>query len=202
MLQTSDLKLPSIGDILNKVNPLSNTVFGKYDLIDHTSQRTICSFEAFLGWSRKRDSSLPSSSVEQGSFVQYNKIIMPDTFTVILAKTGLPYELQKFDAELSKYFSSTNNVDIVLPVGSFVNYNMKDMNYGISEGDAVNMIVVQMTFVEIREATPSFSSKKLLADKLKNPLEASTKDLGQKQKSLLARAFNNGKSIVSGWFGG
>ena len=131
MIQTSDLKLPSIGDILNNVNPLSSSIFGKYDLIDHTTQKTICSFESFLGWTRKRESSIPSSSVEKGSFVQYNKIITPNQFTVTLAKTGLPYELKQFDEEIDSYSASTKTVDIVLPVGTFLNYNIKDINDGL-----------------------------------------------------------------------
>lgn len=190
MLSTDDLRIPNIGEILNKVNPLSQAIFGKYDVIDHETQKTICSFSSFLGWSRKRESSIPSSSVEKGSFVQYNKIVTPNIFTVTLAKTGLPYELQQFDDELEKYASSTKNVDIVLPVGTFLNYNIKDINDGIGEGDAVNMLVVQMTLVEIRESHPKIDTISLDAKTLKNPKEGSTVNLGQKQPSILSRVRN------------
>lgn len=190
-IETSDLKVPSLGDILNDINPAAKGIFGKYDLIDHKTKKTICNFESFLGWTRKRDSSLPSSNVEKGSFVQYNKIITPNTFTVTLAKTGLPYELTSFDKAIQKYAESTKTVDIVLPIGTFLNYNIKDVNDGIGEGDAVNMLVVQMTLVEIRESFPQYNSYALQAENIANPKEASTVNLGQKQPSKLA-----------GWFGG
>ena len=52
------------------------------------------------------------------------------------------------------------------------------------------MLVVQMTLVEIREAYPQVDTLTFDAKTIKNPKDASTVNLGQKQPSVLSRVRN------------
>lgn len=189
MFSPFDLKIPSLGDVLNNFNINAKAIFGQYDLIDHDTQKTICSFTSFAGWARSQSSSVPSQAIEEGSFAAYNKVNTPNSFTVSLIKTGLPYELKAYADDIKKYAESTKLIDIVLPIGTFLGYNIVSVSDGIAEGDAVNLLAVELNLREIKEQRPVYQTKSLPADKLKYPSDSSVVQMGRKQPSELVRLF-------------
>lgn len=142
----------SLSNITNKY------IQGEWSVIDSQTQQKICEFDTFIGYNATDSSSVPINQIEEGSFAAYNKINKAKEFTVTLAKSGRSGLLRSVLNVLEEYKSSTNLVDLVLPYRTYIGLNIEDLGHGISEGAAVNLLVVELKLKEIRQVSAVYKS--------------------------------------------
>lgn len=167
-------RLPGVANI-------GNWIRGEWTVRDSSTRKPIGDFDTFIGYSAQKSSSVPTNQIEQGSFAAYNKINNPGEFTVTLAKFGSSTVLNNFLTVLETYANSTDLVDIVLPFRVYRNVNIIGLSHSISEGQAVNLLVVELRLKEIKQTARRYESIAMPASKVKNAGDADTVNKARQQ---------------------
>ena len=202
--QTKDLA----GDIKNLatrrlpgIANIGNWLRGEWAVRDSQTRQAICEFDTFISYSASKSSSVPTNQIEQGSFAAYNKINNPAEFSVTLAKSGSSTVLNNVLVALNQKAESTDLVDLVLPFRTYKNLNVISVSHGISEGQAVNLLVVELKLKEIKQTQRRYESIKMSASNVRNAGDADTVNKGRQQaKQLDASLLAQIKNKVKGWF--
>jgi hypothetical protein len=119
--------------------------------------------------------------VEQGGFVDYNKVVQPQHFKLRLAvggRTRCALFLEALRAEKNGVFLR----NIVLPEISYLNVTLEKYDWKRTASSGQNMIIAETSWKEIREVTPQYATVALPAAKVKNPASASKPDTGKQQE--------------------
>lgn len=182
--QTKDLA-GSVEDFLTHrqlpIANIGNWLRGEWTVRDSQTRQTICDFDTFIGYSASKSSSVPTNNIEQGSFAAYNKINNPAEFSVTLAKSGSSTVLNNVLVALNQKAESTELVDLVLPFRVYKNLNIISVSHGISEGAAVNLLVVELKLKEIKQTARQYESVKMSASNVRNAGDADTVNKGRQQ---------------------
>lgn len=160
---------------------IGNWLRGEWTVRDSQTRKTICEFDTFIGYSASKSSSVPTNQIEQGSFAAYNKINNPAEFSVTLAKSGSSTVLNSVLVALSDYADSTKLVDLVLPFRTYKNLNVISVSHGISEGQTVNLLVVELKLKEIKQTARRYASLAMPASNVKNAGDADTVNKARQQ---------------------
>ncbi len=112
--------------------------------------------------------------LERGSFANYNKVDESDEVGVVMIKTGTFDELGEFLDELESIKNSIDLYDVVTPERAHTDVNLESYNYSRTRQDGVNMIVCDLSFVEIRQRALEFTNVTI-------PDGATTQDRGLQQ---------------------
>lgn len=174
---------------------IGNWLRGEWTVRDSRTRKKICEFDTFIGYSASKTASVPTNQIEQGSFAAYNKVNNPAEFSVTLAKSGSSTVLNSVLVALNRYAESTALIDLVLPFRTYKNLNVISVNHGISEGQAVNLLVVELKLKEIKQAARQYASLAMPAGNVKNAGDADTVNKGRQQ------AKTPDKSILKEWLG-
>lgn len=167
-------RLPGIANIRNWIR-------GEWTVRNSSTRKAIVEFDTFIGYSASKSSSVPTNQIEQGSFAAYNKTNNPSEFSVTLAKSGSSTVLSNFLTSLETYNDSTDLVDIVLPFRVYRNVNITGLSHGILEGQAVNLLVVELRLKEIKQTARRYESVAMPASKVQNAGDADTVNKGRQQ---------------------
>ena len=176
-------RLPGIANIRNWIR-------GEWTVRNSSTRKAIVEFDTFIGYSASKSSSVPTNQIEQGSFAAYNKTNNPSEFSVTLAKSGSSTVLSNFLTSLETYNDSTDLVDIVLPFRVYRNVNITGLSHGILEGQAVNLLVVELRLKEIKQTARRYVA--MPASKVQNAGDADTVNKGRQQAK-------QPPSIIKGW---
>lgn len=179
------------------VSDLGNWLRGEWTVRDSSSRKTICEFDTFIGYSASKNSSVPTNQIEQGSFAAYNKVNNPAEFSVTLAKSGSSTVLNTVLAALNDYAETTALVDLVLPFRTYKNLNVTSVSHGISEGQAVNLLVVELKLKEIKQTARRYESIKMSVASVRNAGDADTINKGRQQAKVASPSIL--KEVLS-WF--
>lgn len=89
-------RIPFVSDLLKYADKtlLNNQFFGDWDIYDSKTNQKIVRFDTFLGYDYSDDVSIMGHPIEKGSFANYNKVVDPANVSIILAKSGFPYEIR------------------------------------------------------------------------------------------------------------
>lgn len=167
-------RLPGVSDFVNWLR-------GEWTVRDSRTRKNICEFDTFIGYSGSKTSSVPTNQIEQGSFAAYNKVNNPAEFSVTLAKSGSSTVLNSVLVALNGYAESTALVDLVLPFRTYKNLNVISVSHGISEGQAVNLLAVELRLKEIKQTARQYASLAMPAGNVKNAGDADTVNKGRQQ---------------------
>lgn len=160
---------------------IGNWIRGEWTIRDSSTRKPIGEFDTFIGYSAQKSSSVPTNQIEQGSFAAYNKINNPAEFSVTLAKSGSSTVLNNFLTALETYADSTALVDIVLPFRVYRNVNITGLSHSITEGQAVNLLVVELKLKEIKQTAHRYMTVKMPASNVKNAGDADTVNKARQQ---------------------
>lgn len=175
--QAEDLATHRLPGFVN----IGNWIRGEWTVRDSSSRKPIGEFDTFIGYSAQKSSSVPTNQIEQGSFAAYNKINNPAEFSVTLAKSGSSTVLNNFLTALETYADSTALVDIVLPFRVYRNVNITSLSHSLTEGQAVNLLVIELRLKEIKQTARRYESVAMPASKVKNAGDADTVNKGRQQ---------------------
>lgn len=179
-------RIPFVSDLLKYADKtlLNNQFFGDWDIYDSKTNQKIVRFDTFLGYDYSNDVSIMGHPIEKGSFANYNKVVDPANVSIILAKSGFPYEIRETIEILEKYTDSLDLIDVVTPYRTYVKYNVKSLHHAIREKGSVNLLVVDIVLQEIKEVEVGYKTvsggKGISAQNAKSGDYADTKDTGKK----------------------
>lgn len=180
---------------------IGNWLRGEWTVRDSQTRKNICDFDTFIGYSASKTSSVPTNQIEEGSFAAYNKINNPAEFSVTLAKSGSSTVLNGVLVALNQKAESTDLVDLVLPFRTYKNLSIISVSHSISEGQAVNLLVVELKLKEIKQTRRQYESVKMSVDNVRNAGDADTVNSARQQAkqpdaSLMVQIENK----IKGWF--
>lgn len=184
-------RVPFVSDLLKYADKtlLNNQIFGDWDIYDSKTQQKICKFDSFLGYEYTDDVEVMNHPIESGSFANYNKVVDPANVSIILAKSGFPFEIREIIEILEKYKDSVDLVNVVTPYKTYTEYNVKSLHYAIREGSSVNLLIVDLVLTEIRQVELGYKTTGYSASNVSDGEYADTKDGGK--KTAVAESANN-----------
>lgn len=107
------------------------------------------------------------SPTEMGSFVMYNKVVTPTTidvsavFTGHYAGAGAPAERQRITKLLLDLSCTNDLVTLVTPEMEFSGYNIESVSYSRNGDDGPEMIVFEISLIEVRQVSAQYGNAKL-----------------------------------------
>lgn len=139
-------------------------------------------FDSMLGVEVSTENQVAQEPVEQGSFASYNKSASPRQVKVTLARSGDGYDHDEIICALDELCSGTDLLTLITPAQEYEGYNLESYNYRRSETNGVQLLVVELSLVEIRQvesqATTTVDVKPAQA---KNKSDASKANTGKTQ---------------------
>ncbi len=125
----------------------------KWGIID-SSYNFVVLADSVVKMDFDRPMQVSSFPVEQGTFASYNKVHVPYTGNISLAKGGN-------DSDRAQFFAATNSVEeslesyyIATPEGTFGPITIDRVSYERSASNGATLIVAHMRFTQIRITPP------------------------------------------------
>lgn len=175
----NDTFMPIVGNSIKPDinNNIINAVFRQSDLLIESIQSNM-------------DSEITSYQVENGNFINVNKVSLPNKVTakVLYSGGGLPFVRDSARQVLDKLVTlqkSTKLVIIETPKKIYRSMNLLSISYSESASSGAYMLIADLVFQEVRQVASLFSGSKTSSDVI-NPEHASKTDIGQaKTKDVL-----------------
>lgn len=146
----------------------------------------------------KGPSKISEVPLQNGSFAAYNKVQVPDFYLLRLVKTGSDALRNQFLIDIDTAKKSTDLYYIVTPEKTYLNVSIEEYIYKRTAQDGVSMLIVDITFKEIRQVRPAFSTVKL--QDAKSPTALSSLSGGLVQPIALTTAKT--QSLLNSVLGG
>ena len=146
--------------ILNRLNSLPN-------IINQNTWKSL-DFDSFLDIQEIDDTTITHNPVEGSSFRSVNKVSKPKQVKVTIAKSGIGYGIEDSIAEVKKLLPLARNMNqnpsfplefrICTPFDLISNLNLTKMDYTFKKDNGRNMLILYLTFEEIRSVEKSIES--------------------------------------------
>lgn len=172
-----------------------------YEITDAKSNKLIATIKSMSNIGYKGESKVTKYPVEKGGFFSANKVASPYSLPISVLIAGNSQQLSASLADLQKYEASTDLVNVTLPFRTFLDANIETLNWNMRENGPVSMLEVQLTLVEIRQITPSYTSVAQQAPKPKKPADVKNKSDASTQDSGKQQGQPPRKSVLGGWIG-
>jgi hypothetical protein len=132
--------------------------------------------------------------VEQGSFASYNKVVEPFKVNITLTANGTDKTIP-FLAQLEIEKSAANLYNIVTPAITYINATLESYDYSRTASNGVSMITAVLSFIEIRQITPAYTT--IALKNSKNPTSKGKTIQGKSQTQSPSSANSTGSTAVS-----
>lgn len=150
-LQTIINAVNVLGVNLNSVLPNSATsaVWGIFD----SEGNAVMAADTMLSFDYRNDFDIAEYPQEQGAFTSYNKVNRPFDIRIRLAKGGSETERSAFLSDVQLNAESLDLYQIITPDAVYLNANINHVDYHREQRNGATMLVVDVYFVEIRQAS-------------------------------------------------
>lgn len=108
--------------------------------------------DSFLAIDKRENWRVSDYPIEGGGFSSYNKVATPYGSVITLAKGGSQDERNEFRKTLTQLCASLDLFKIITPDDIFLNANIEAVGYARRADQGANVIIVDITFREIRNA--------------------------------------------------
>ncbi|MDR1311586.1 MAG: hypothetical protein LBK01_06925 [Burkholderiaceae bacterium] len=133
------------------------------------------------------DSRISNYPVERGGFASYNKVNMPEQYTIRLAKSGDTKSRATFLETLGEMVEGIELFDIYTPEKNYIDCNLTGYSLRRSAANGVSNLDVEVRFMEVMQALSlEYSEEACRAEDVKEPASASPIELGQVQLKKMA----------------
>lgn len=110
--------------------------------------------------------------VEKGAFATYNKVASPFGVKVQLAVSGST-RVSAFLAALDAEVGAANLYNVATPEAVYLNVTLESFDYARASEKGLGLVVAALSFQEVREVTPAYTTVALPPKKVKRPGSAS-----------------------------
>lgn len=119
--------------------------------------------------------------VEKGAFASYNKVKNPFKAKIRLAVGGQASRIQAFLEKLAQVVDDGELYTVSTPDQIYTPVSLESYDFARTSKDGLNMIVADLTFLEIREVETAYTTVAIPPSKAKNAGSASKKNVGNQQ---------------------
>lgn len=103
----------------------------------------------------RKEWNIPNYPQEQGAFETYNKVNMPFSARVSMAKGGTDTDRNQFLQEVDNLAESYALYDVVTPEITYLNANVSHVEYERTATNGYKLIIAHLWLVEIRVTVPA-----------------------------------------------
>jgi len=198
-----------VGDVvgIDLLNPQSS----QWQVLDGSTGSIIITPDTVTRFEFKGSRNISDYPVEQGAFATYNKVKEPYEIRMVMICAGLNYAQSAFDAlglnlgasymdksdfiDTLEYMLDTTDVfSIVTPERTYENANLIRMDYRREAREGATMLIVDMTFEEVRQV-----SSALYTNSLAPTVNSASPDAADNQSlgTVQTYPFGNGPVVPS-----
>lgn len=174
------------------------TVKEEWALLDENGAVAL-EYTSFVGIEVQNEGQALSYPIEKNGFATYNKVQSPLVLRVVFAKQGLNSEFEPILNKLNEYQKGIDKLFISTPSAYYGPVTLETYNNTRTQEGGAAMLVVDCTFIEIREVETQRSTTVRVITKPKNPTSADKTNTGKtspgKDTSLLTDAVNGVKGL-------
>lgn len=131
-----------------------------WSIIDDQGQRAVA-FDVMINFDITAENKVIQSPTEMGNFVMYNKVVTPNQIGLQVAIMGDSARLQEALNILFQLQASTDLISVISPEYEYQNYNLEKMQYQRAAEKGIDVIYVDLGFIEVREATVQYSNARI-----------------------------------------
>lgn len=131
-----------------------------WSIIDDQGQRAVA-FDVMINFDITAENKVIQSPTEMGNFVMYNKVVTPNQIGLQVAIMGDSSRLQEALNILFQLQASTDLISVISPEYEYQNYNLEKMQYQRAAEKGIDVIYVDLGFIEVREATVQYSNARI-----------------------------------------
>lgn len=152
-----------VSSIINSVSSaISNTLAavtsnGKWTIMTEDGSTAI-DFQSFVNIDVTSENPVIKAAVEQGGFVDYNKVNSPKEIGLMLSVQGTPSHLQEVISQIDELCSNTTTVNIITPYCEFKEYAMEKYQYSQDSTTGVNVLYFNFSFVQINQVSTAYTN--------------------------------------------
>ena len=118
-------------------------------------------FHSFVNLDVTRETPVTQAPIEQGGFVDYNKVITPTTVGLMLSIKGEPARLQQVLDQINGLAASCTLLNILTPYAEFKNYAMEKYQYSQDNQSGIDVLYFNFSFTEVREVSVAYSNARV-----------------------------------------
>lgn len=115
--------------------------------------RPLCDYEGILSVNVTESAQVLAEPLENGQFASYNKVQAPNVVSVQLAIGSDPGRQTAALAALSAFKAGTRTAVLYTPAKYFPRLALIEISQSRSQSEGASLLVVDLTFQEIRSAT-------------------------------------------------
>lgn len=126
-----------------------------------TDGSTAIDFQSFVNLDVTSENPVTRAAVEQGGFVDYNKVTSPTEIGLMLSIQGEPAHLQEVIDQIDELCNGTSLVNIVTPYYEFKNYAMEKYQYSQDNTTGVSVLYFNFSFVQVKQVSTQYTNANL-----------------------------------------
>lgn len=131
-----------------------------WSMIDDQGRRAVA-FDVMINFDITAENKVIQSPTEMGNFVMYNKVVAPNQIGLQVAIMGDNARLQEALNILFQLQAGVDLISIVSPEYEYRSYNLEKMQYQRAAEKGIDVIYIDLGFIEVREATVQYSNARI-----------------------------------------
>jgi hypothetical protein len=136
-------------------------------------------FDSMLSLDDSNEGQALSEPIELGAFVSYNKVDSPRSLRVELAIQGDADRQNAALADLDELREKTVKVALSTPAAYYDSLTLESFNYRRRSDAGAELLVVELSLVEVREVETQVSTTVMPPKSCKNPTSAGNQNTGK-----------------------
>ncbi|MDR1921831.1 MAG: hypothetical protein LBS31_08865 [Candidatus Adiutrix sp.] len=136
-------------------------------------------FDSLLSLDDSNEGQALSEPIEKGAFVSYNKVDSPRALRVELAIQGDADRQNAALADLDELREKAVKVALSTPAAYYDSLTLESFNYRRRSDAGAELLVVELSLVEVREVETQVSTTVMPPQSCKNPTSAGNQNTGK-----------------------
>lgn len=151
--------MASLSSIVSAASGLTSSVLSSNTWTIMTEDgSTAIDFQSFVNIDVTSENPVTKAAVEQGGFVDYNKVNTPKNIGLMLSIQGEPSHLQEVIDRIDELCEGTELVSIIAPYCEFKNYALEKYQYSQDNMSGVNVLYFNFSFVKVNEVSTEYTN--------------------------------------------
>lgn len=151
--------MASLSSIVSAASGLTSSVLSSNTWTIMTEDGgTAIDFQSFVNIDVTSENPVTKAAVEQGGFVDYNKVNTPKNIGLMLSIQGEPSHLQEVIDRIDELCEGTELVSIIAPYCEFKNYALEKYQYSQDNMSGVNVLYFNFSFVKVNEVSTEYTN--------------------------------------------
>lgn len=150
----------------------------RWTILDENGSNFV-EFTSFIAVDIRNEGQALSYPVEEGGFMNYNKVQTPLDIRVTLATQGEPYDFETILKTLEEFQRDAVKVSVVTPSEFYASMTLEAYTYKHTRESGAGQLTVELSLIEVREVQTRVTTT--VITRPKNPTSTGNTNTGKTQ---------------------